>query len=458
MKLRFNENLLRLAEVIQKKYGVILYIVGGYVRNFLLTGEPSGDVDLSGPLLGEDFIAAAKECGFTDFAEYKNTGTVKCSCSGTSYEFTSFRQDTYKRGGNHIPEKAVFTTDIIKDARRRDFKCNAIYYDLYNGRVVDPLNGKKEVKNKRLVCADLSVKVFSHDGLRLMRLGRFCGELGFKPSLKTFLAARFFSSNVSDISPERIFDELKKILVADEKYEFSPENGAYIGLKILDKTRVLDKIIPELTIGRGMRQRKDFHDYDVLEHSLKCVLYAPKGIRLAALLHDVGKPYCKKHTGRYAKHDVEGALLAETILKRLKAPNKVIEQVSFLTKYHMYDIDCKTKESKVRRFIVENYDKIPELLELKQADYSACKDSSDIAPTVKRWRDILLKMESEKAPVNLKDLAVTPEDLIKEGFKGKEIGDTLKLLLREAVVKPKLNEKQMLLKIAKKHKTEEIDK
>lgn len=454
MKIKFNRNLLRLASVIREKYGVSLYVVGGTVRNFLLTGEPLGsDVDLSAPLLGEEFISAAKECGFTDFAEYKNTGTVKCSCENVPYEFTCFRRDTYKRGGSHIPEKAIFTTDIIKDAKRRDFKCNAIYYDVANEKIADPLHGVNDVKNKKLSATDFPVKVFSHDGLRLMRLARFCGELGFTASFRTFFAARLFSKNITDISPERVYDELKKILVADEKYGFSPKEGAYIGLKMLDKTRVLDKIIPELALGRGMKQRKDFHKYDVLEHSIKCVLYAPKEIRLAALLHDAGKPYCKKTTGKYAKHDYIGAKIVENILKRLKASNKEIEQVTFLTRYHMYDIDCRTKESKVCRFIAENYQKIPQLLMLKQADYSACKDSTEIAPTVKRWKKILAKMEKNNAPIKIKDLAVTPEDLIREGFVGKEIGEALDYLLKVAVVKPKLNQKDTLISIAIKHKS-----
>ena len=118
------------------------------------------------------------------------------------------------------------------------------------------------------------------------------------------------------------------ILSADEKY--GQADGVYRGLKLLDDTGVLARIIPELTLGKGMEQRADFHKYDVLEHSLRACAYADKRVRLACLLHDVGKPLCALRDGNSYAHPQEGAMLTKTILQRLKAPRNILYQSNYL--------------------------------------------------------------------------------------------------------------------------------
>lgn len=457
MKSFLGQKIVTLAQKIRDDFGVTLYVVGGSVRNFILTGEVSGDIDLAAPLEAERFVEAAKECGFFEFAVYDKTGTVKCSADGAEYEFARFRSDDYNRGGSHAPSNAVFTDDIKKDAKRRDFRCNAVYYDILEQKFVDPLGGIIDVKARILSTVVDCREVFSHDGLRLMRLARFAGELGFTPTEQTLAAAEEYADNVKDVCVERVYEELKKILHADEKYSFSPRDGSYIALKVLDKTRVLDRIIPELTQGRGMAQRSDFHNFDVLEHSLRCVLYANSKIRLAALLHDVGKPFCMAKKGRFFGHADEGEKIAREILTRLKAPKKVIEKTAALVKYHMYDLDCKTSENKMRRFIVKNQKINEELLLLMQADYSACKDDLSIAPAVKRRKEIIEKMKSEGVPFCYDDLALSAKDLVNMGFCGKQVGEILEEIFIAAVNEPHLNQKITLEKIALKNKNRCVD-
>ena len=317
MKIPFSDKLTRLCEI----FPVPLYIVGGYVRNYLIDGYISQDVDLAAPLKSDDAESYISRAGFKIIAEYKRTGTIVFTDGENKYEYTSFRKDEYV-GGGHSPEKTTFTTDILSDAIRRDFKCNAVYYDLKSGELVDPLGGVADVKNKILDTTVSPEVVFSHDGLRLMRLARFSGELNFKPTESVIAGARKFAANINDVAKERVFDELKKILVSDAKYPFSDTIGHYTALKILEKTRVLDEILPELTAGRGMPQRSDFHDYDVLEHSLRSVLYADKSVRLAALLHDVGKPAVFYGTGRFIGHDRLGEKIVNVIAARLKFDNR----------------------------------------------------------------------------------------------------------------------------------------
>lgn len=281
-----------------------------------------------------------------------------------------------------------------------------------------------------------------------MRLARFCGELGFTPSADTLFSAKKNACNIKDISAERIYDELKKILRSDGKYEFSDKRGHYKGLKLLSETGVLDYIMPELTLGRNMPQRSDFHDYDVLEHSLRCALYADKSVRLDALLHDVGKPYCMETFGKYHDHPFEGEIIARRILRRIRADNETVSRVCFTVKNHMLDLNCDMRETKIRRFIVDNYSYISPLLKVKQADFTACKDDLSKAPSVAKWENIIEKMKKDGTPFTVKDLKITADDLIMLGFEGKAIGDVFHKLFDTAVLNPEFNKRETLLKIA----------
>ena len=428
-----------------------LYVVGGSVRDHLAKlsqNRGERDFDLCSPTPVEAFVEIAQKSGFVIRATFKNTGTVKLQDqSGVGYEYSCFRSDEYVRG-THVPVQTTFTTDINLDARRRDFTCNAIYYDIKSGEYLDPLNGIGAIKEKRLTTVAPAKKVFSEDGLRLMRLARQAACLGFSPDSDCLAGAKENAALIADISPERIFTELSAILTADEKYGVI--GGHYAGLKLLDETRVLDYILPELTSGRGLKQRSDFHKYDVLEHSLRAVLYADKDIRLAALLHDVGKPFCMQRDGHSHAHPEEGEKLARAILTRLKAPTKTIDETTRLVALHMYDFNCQTSENKLRRFFAAHYPILEKLLLIKQADFSACMDKLSIAPTCARWRKLLEKLEQERAPLTLKQLALSGKDLLNVGIKPCRISQTLENLLYHAVCNPKDNVKERLIKLALK--------
>lgn len=419
-----------------------LYVVGGTCREYLSDLQPLvRDWDICAPVLPEEFAAVAAANGFETCAVYKNTGTVKLMADGEGYEFTSFRSDKYVRG-LHTPAKIYFTDDILLDARRRDFTCNAVYFNICAGQFVDPLGGMADIKNKIVRTVAPAEKVFGEDGLRLMRLARLCGSTGFSPDEECLSGARQNARLIADISAERIYAELSAILSADKKY--GVKYGQYAALCVLRDTDVLGCILPELALGDGMNQRRDFHLYDVLEHSLRCVMYAPQDIRLAALLHDVGKPYCMVTGGNFHDHEEAGARIAEDICLRLKVPVKLREEVVRLVRLHMYDMDCRARESKVRRIIINNRDIFEKLLELKQADFSACRDDLSPAPTVVRWRAVYEKMQSEGVPFSLRELKVRGGDLIAAGVEEKYCGKVLSKLLSECAVLPQLNEKSKL--------------
>ena len=443
------KNLIKLANACQNAYQKPLYVIGGSVRDYLADLHRNGekDWDICSPLSADDFLTVASACNLHVKSVFRHTGTVKLiDEDGAEYEYTSFRSDRYVRG-THTPVEIFFTEDISLDARRRDFTCNAVYYDIQKDVFVDPLNGIPAIKEKRLTTVDRAEKVFGEDGLRLMRLARQASQLGFYPDKECFEGAKKNAALIKDISPERIFTELTATLNGDKKY--GNTDGPYQGVCLLHQTGVLAYIAPELTLGDGMEQRADFHKYDVLQHSLRTVKYAPENIRLAALLHDVGKPYCKLRDGNSYQHPVEGERIAKEILSRWKAPNKTIKDVCALVKWHMYDMNSLTKENKLRRFFVENYPILEDLISLKQADFSACMDDISTAPTCKRWADLLAQLKKEKAPLTLKELAITGQDILQNvDVEARHISTLLQQLLLHAVCFPKDNEKQRLIQLA----------
>ena len=422
-----------------------LYVVGGSVRDFL-AGAPAGaaDWDICSPAPEEEAEAAAAACGMQVNAVYRNTGTVKLTdADGTGYEFTRFRSDRYVRG-LHTPAEIEFTDDIVRDARRRDFCANAIYYDISSETFRDPLGGIADVRAKTLRTVAPADKVFGEDGLRLVRLARLAAQTGFSPDAECLAGAKAHCALIRDIAPERVFHELELLLHADEKA--GGAQGPYRGLHILKDTGVLKELLPELAAGDGMAQRADFHRYDVLEHSLRCVLYAPPSVRWAALLHDVGKPFCFERDGNFYAHAEEGARIAQDILTRLKAPKKLTERTAKLVLLHMRDLDMKMKESKVRRDILLHAPLLPELFALRQADYSACRDDCSPAPGVVKWQRILEAMYAEGVPFSAKDLAVRGSDLAALGLRGERIGETLEELLLYCAQDGARNTREHLIK------------
>jgi len=440
------DNLLKLADVCQQS----LYMIGGSVRDFLL-GVPldqKTDYDLSSPMSEVELIEKAEGLGFQIVAVYKNTGTVKLKdLEGTSYEFTRFRSDKYVRG-IHAPSEVIFTEDILLDARRRDFTSNAVYYDIKSGAFVDPLSGIGDIKQHILNTVAPAEKVFGEDGLRLMRLCRFAAQLGFTPSEECLAGAKKNADLIKDIHPERIFTELDLLLHADEK--FSDPAAPYNGLRLLKETGVLSRIMGELAAGDKLYQREDFHSYDVLEHSFRCVLYSPPSIRYAALLHDVGKPFCFTRDGNFHAHPEEGAKIAGEILSRLKAPLKLIRDTQELILWHMRDFDCRMRNQKVLKTIRDVYPFFDDLLALKQADFSACKDDLSPAPTVEKWKKIYGEAREENIPFALAELDIRGGDLKELGIPAQRIGQILEELLNSAIERRVKNEKNALLRYAQK--------
>ncbi|MBR1747886.1 MAG: CCA tRNA nucleotidyltransferase [Clostridia bacterium] len=407
-----------------------IYVVGGYVRDSLIGFEPH-DVDLTGDLDPEVVFALPKE-RFIVKETSKKLLTLKIIDRryGTEYEFTSFRTDSYS-DGKHRPDAVKRTGDILSDALRRDFCANAIYYDVKSETLSDPLGGVHDVEKS--VLRMTRENTFCEDGLRLMRLCRQAAETGFSIDPETKAAARKNREAIDDIAPERIRDELDRILVADLRYGVS--DGHYRGVRLLDEIGVFEKILPEIALGKGMEQRPDYHKYDVQEHMFRTMQCAHPSVRLAALLHDCGKPYCKLTYGNFHGHDIEGEPIADKILHRFRYPNDVIKETKALVLHHMFDLKCDAKENTVRRFVQSNVNLIDKLLLLKEADYLGGGLVSGTAPGVERISRIYNEMLKEQVPFSIKDLGVDGHDLEELGVPERSRGEALKRLLSDCALK-----------------------
>lgn len=441
MKIQLNEKAAKFISGL----GENVYVVGGYVRNSLC-GYKCTDIDIAGPIPA---LALNLPPHTSMNMINHRMGTAQLVYDGVKYEYTPFRVETYGPGGEHTPVKVSFTNDINADAARRDFCCNAIYYDVKRDEIIDPLGGIRDVEQKLL--RGCNKRVFMSDGLRLLRLVRLAAELNFKIDGETARSAKAMSDNLVDITNERKRVELDKILHADTVNDVA--NAHYRGLRLLKQLDLWRNLIPEVAAMDGVAQPEQYHKYDVMEHSFQCVRFAPPmhNLRLAALLHDVGKPYCLQRFGNFHGHEKSSGIAARIILNRLRYPNDVIEQVVRLCALHMYDMRGDARESKIRVFVAKNYDILDKLVALIRADKAATgMTDREEEPAPHRFELVREKMLAEGAPILKKSLRITGKDLADMGFESEAISSALEVLWRECLTVPANNNPEWLRKMAEK--------
>lgn len=431
-----------------------LYVTGGFVRNKLLN-LPVTDSDVCSALTTSEVASALDGSDFLVRAVYPRMGTMllEDATDGSQLEYTAFRTESYAVGGGHTPCDVRFGCTLEEDALRRDFTVNAIYCNCLNDELTDPTGGLTDLNARTIRTVTAPEIVFGSDGLRLLRMVRFCAQLGFSPEAHTLKAAVAFRDNLTDISVERKADEFLKILEADRKYpSLCNADGHLRGIRMLLETGMMEYLLPELTLGVGMAQRADFHKYDVAEHSIHAFALVPPHLRLTALLHDIGKPTVFLRNGNFHGHELEGAEIAyEIALERFKLPKAQCRRIHDLVALHMYDLNCTTREGKLRVFLSWNRELLADLFLLKNADYEACGFHSGECPTVTRMREVLQRMQEQGAPTSLKELNLTASDLklCFPEIPQNHYGIILKKLFELAVKNPSLNTREILLKQVK---------
>jgi poly(A) polymerase len=330
--------------------GQELYLVGGTVRDTLL-GRVQTDLDFATSATPEQTASLLR--GWADGGIWDTGarfGTMSAVKDGWKLEITTFRADVYTPGSRR-PEVS-FSSSIEADLSRRDFTINAMAVRLPDVDFIDPFGGLGDLRDKVLRTPIDPKTSFGDDPLRMVRLARFVATLGVRPEEASKQAATEMAGAIDDISAERIRDELSRLIVAE---------GQAKGLDLLCETGLADRIIPELPALR-MEHDPLHHHKDVYAHTLavidRCEPREDLILRLAALLHDIGKPPTRAFGpgGKvtFHHHEVVGARMAEHRLKALRYPHDLVAQVTHLVRLHLrfhgYGDDVWT-DSAVRRYV-----------------------------------------------------------------------------------------------------------
>lgn len=420
--------------------GYEAYAVGGCVRDSVMGREPNDwDITTSArPLETKALFKRTVDTGLKH-------GTVTVLMDGEGYEVTTYRIDGEYEDGRH-PKEVLFTSNLLEDLRRRDFTINAMAYNEKEG-MVDAFDGMGDMERKVICCVGDAKERFTEDALRILRAVRFSAQLGFSIEEKTREAIMLLAGNLSKISAERIQAEMVKLLVSPHPEE----------LKTAWETGITSVILPEFDVMMETGQNTPHHRYTVGEHTL-CALTkvrADKVLRLAVLLHDIGKPEVRTvdEEGRdhFKGHPERSERIAGEILHRWRLDNDTLNKVKRLVRFH--DLRPALNQKSIRRMIYKvGEDIFPMLLEVQRADilaqseYQREEKLRSLDEVNRIYREIL----AEKQCLSVKNLAVGGRDLIADGMKpGKEIGEMLAELLNLVLEEPEKNTKEFLIEYSR---------
>lgn len=427
--------------------GYQVYPVGGCVRDSLLQ-KPITDWDFTTDCTPEKMLE------FIPHAKYENSfGTVlvpiKLADETTIiFEITPFRTESMYTDSRH-PGAIEWAKTIDEDVQRRDFTINAIAYDIQNKKLIDLVEGERDILARCIrAVGDPKIR-FQEDALRMLRAIRFSAQLGFTIEENTFKALTELAPTIQNISWERIRDELNKIITA-------PQQGDSLSpFLLLHQSGLLAYILPELDACFGVDQKSPerHHTNDVATHLLDALRFCPSQnpiVRWATLLHDIGKAQTREvdpESGitTFYNHEVVGAQQAEEIARRLRFSKKDRELLVKLVRYHMFSVEESQTDKSIRRFIRRvGKDHIQDMLDIRTSDRlgSGTPESS--------WRTELFKqriIDVQKQPFEIRDLAIKGEHIMDRlGIKpSPAIGRILKALFDEVADGTLENELEPLL-------------
>ncbi|MBM3257590.1 MAG: HD domain-containing protein [Candidatus Liptonbacteria bacterium] len=444
MKVAIPKEVKEIAKALAKA-GFEAHLVGGCVRDLLLEREPK-DWDIA-------TNATPKEVQrlFEDSVYENSFGTVGIKTRSENLKLAVVEVTTYRVEGKYTdkrhPDEVRFAKTVEEDLSRRDFTVNALALnaaDGLEGEIIDPFDGTKDLAKKVLRTVGKPEERFDEDALRLMRAVRFAVELDFAIEAKTRKAIEKHAGLLEMIAKERIRDEFTKILEAKE---------AARGVLLLEELGLLKFVLPELREGIGVAQNKH-HIYTVFEHHIKSLDYAAKQgyslpVRLASLLHDLGKPKTKAGEGAnstFHGHEMVGAKMAARALERLRYSKEFIEEVVHLIRYHMFYYNVgEVSPAGVRRFLVRvGPETVPDLIKLREADRIGSGVPKAIPYKLRHFLFMIDKVKRD--PVSPKMLKVKGDDVMRilSTNPSPRIGWILGILLEEVLEDPKRNTKEYL--------------
>ncbi|MEZ4752722.1 MAG: CCA tRNA nucleotidyltransferase [Bdellovibrionota bacterium] len=414
-----------------------LHLVGGVVRDSFL-GIENVDIDLASKLAPDEAALKLKKSKIKVVETGLQHGTLTIVLGDSNIELTTFRQPA-PHGVNNYSES------IETDLSGRDFTINAIAYSINNQTIIDPYNGLSDLSNKFLKAVNDPKQRFAEDPLRILRMIRFGPASNFELDKKTEKAAISLADKLKEISPERIRDELFKILVLEH---------ASTGLRFLRDHNLLEYTLPEMLPAVNCEQNK-YHIHDVFEHTLWVIDRAPPEIvlRLAALFHDLGKPDTlsigadgERH---FYKHELNSGNIAKNTLARLHCSKKLIKEVKTIVRLHMRPLDCGP--AGIRRIIKDTGEYYANWRKLKLADAPPTVPADEYQKLVDEFDQKVAKELTRSIGSPFQNLMINGDDLIELGMQpGPKIGKILKNLHEKVLEDPKLNTKTKLIELSKK--------
>ena len=421
---------------ILEQNGYEAYAVGGCVRDSIM-GHTPHDWDVTTSALP----AEVKACFDRTIDTGIEHGTVTVRMYGQSFEVTTYRVDGDYEDGRH-PKDVTFTASLEEDLKRRDFTINAMAYNDTAG-LVDMFGGAEDIASRTIRCVGDPKERFGEDALRMLRALRFSAQLDFEIEEATLAAIKELSDTLSRISAERITAETLKLITSDH-----PEK-----IEAVYDTGLTAVFFPEWDEMMATPQNHHHHCYDVGHHTIEVMKHvsADKVMRLAAMLHDVAKPICKKTDphgeDHFVGHPQLGADMTKKILRRFKLDNATIDNVCCLVRHH--DERPAPTRRNIRRLMSRvGADHMPGLIELKRADVhgqSGYKREEKLAELDEIER-LFEQIVSEGECVTVAELAVSGKDVIAAGVpRGPEIGRLLKRLLDMVIDDPSQNDRDILL-------------
>lgn len=421
--------------------GYEAYVVGGCVRDSILGRTPQ-DWDITTSATPDRVKALFPRTVDTGLQH----GTVTVMMDREGFEVTTYRIDGEYEDSRH-PKEVIFTPNLEEDLRRRDFTINAMAYNDTEG-LVDLYGGIEDINAGIIRCVGEPLERFTEDALRILRAVRFSAQLGYKIEEKTRNAIRQIAPNLAHISAERISAELSKILT-------SPHPDYLRDAYELGLTGVF---FPEFDAACETMQNHPHHRYTVGEHTLHALtrVEPDRSLRLAVLLHDIGKPSVRSvdenGIDHFYDHAAVGARMSEEILRRWKFDNDTIRLVTKLVLYHDDGSAAEPTIKNVRRMVAKiGQDAFPALFRVQRADILAQSDyqRTEKLERNRRREELYRQICEEKQCVSVKMLAVNGKDLQAAGIApGPRMGEVLQELLNIVLDDPECNTREQLLEIA----------
>jgi len=438
------------------------YIVGGAVRDLLMRAEPH-DVDIATDARPEDVTMILEANGYkiVPVGEKFGTVAVKDCLMKDFVEVTTFRSEGRYSDKRH-PDHVRYERDLMKDLERRDFTINAMALafqvdrknPMQQGQIIDPFNGRQDMENKLIRAVGDAEKRFQEDPLRMLRMCRFASKLGFAIEPDTLEAAKKFNHLIKEIPAERVKDELFKLLGCF---------NTYIGLNIMQKSGLMQQILPEVFALRDIPQPQKHHKYTAMYHTFETVnAISEKDVllRFAALVHDIGKDEVAPNPPPYfPAHEHKALKMLPAIYERLKLSNDEEQYVTFIVANHMdlFLFHHNFTAKGIRRLLNkygENCKWIQDLITHVEADIiGSGVDRAENANDVAAFRAMVKEVMDSKEAFSLRQLAVNGKDLIEIGVPADvTMSKILNQLLVEVIDNPELNTKEILIPRAKQLK------